>query len=114
MLFKIVLKHIPNINICFDADASIVKSGVFELALVKIQINKFNDRSPEKRGSIDYLCKNVEVVRTINTSNKEDLAEIDMREFEEKMVIKRDYIDSRFLVPSSNSSECIFLQQNVC
>lgn len=70
------MKHIPDINILLEADASIVESVLFESALVKLHLNKFNDRSPEEKESTESLRKNIEVSDPLDTPNDKDLAEI--------------------------------------
>lgn len=97
-----------NTNIRLAVDASIEESVVFELALMKLQLNKFNDMSPEKRESIDCFLKNIGVVDSLDTTNDEDLVEIAMHELKEEMCIKHDYIDTQVLVSSSNRCERSF------
>lgn len=52
--------------------------------------------SPEKRESVDCLCKNIEVIDRLHTPNDEDLTEISMLEFKARMCMKHNYVNTRF------------------
>lgn len=81
---------------------------------MKLQLNRFNDMSPEKREPIDCLCKNIWLFDPIDTPDDEDLAEIAVRNFKEEFHIQHDYVDTRFLFPSWNRHERIFFCSEAC
>lgn len=101
-LFETAMKHNPDTNVRFDIDASIVKSVVFESVLAKLELNKFNDMSFEKRASKDCSREIIEIVDSQTTPNDQDLAKIDIREHKEKMRVKHEFFGTSFLMFSSS------------
>lgn len=57
---------------------------------------------------MDCLLNNVEVMGAEPNFEEHDLAEIALHEYQEHAVMKADYMDIRFLIPSSNDCEILF------
>lgn len=112
-LSKMAVMHFSDADTCPDDDALILESVVFDLALVKLQLEKFAVISPEKRKSIDCLRRNIKVVELLDITHNKNLAEIAMGKFEREMRITHDYVDTRFLVSLSNHCKSFFWQQIV-
>lgn len=112
-LFETILEPILYTDNCLGTDASIVENVLFEWAFLRPQLYKCNDMSPKMNESVNFFCKNIEVVDILYTSNDLGFAEIAVRKFKKKMCIKHDLINTQFLCLSSNRCKRFFLHQEL-
>lgn len=102
-MFDTVIKYVPELHDRLSPDAQIVENTSFETAIVKIQTNRHSYLSDNIKPLLIYS----KVVDDAST-NEDNLAEIAMKEFNEQLKTTSDHMDSKLLLPTSNSCERLF------
>lgn len=107
--FDTVIPQFPDLNSCLAEEASIVSSCCFETGVVKLQLNQNSHLTYDEKEALQCLLVNGE-----HQHDEHDdidplyLAEIAKKRIDEARGSGHGYMDTRFLVPTSNDSERIF------
>lgn len=107
VLFDTVINLVPELNDRLKSDADIVECINFETAVSKIQSNRSEDLTEEEKDSVKCLKRVNDSICDIETFPK-DLASQALASMREAQNLSNDYVDLRFILPSSNICERLF------
>jgi hypothetical protein len=109
-LFNLVVEDYPVTDRRISETASIVANPSFEMAIVKIQEGNAASMTPEEVALVQRMCKSVSSVQTVHTPAATGSISLADRALKRRKVddLNVAYIDTRFLVPTSNVCERFF------
>ena len=110
-LFDAIAKEYPIVEKRLAADADIVLDKNFESALVKLQVGKMDSLSSAEVRSVKHLKKSSEQEYSSEDENNHEISFADRilkRQKLEAQGSSTEYLDLRFLIPTSNICERLF------
>lgn len=97
-------------------DVEIFKFVAFESAVVKIHQNKATELTKEEEKAVQCILingvENIKVTEHDGKVEASSLDEISMRRYQEQLNLSQNYMDLRFIVPSSNMCERLLSAEN--
>lgn len=105
-LFDTVIGHFPETKAHLTKDAAIVESKEFQSALIKLQMDRATELTDEKTASIKMLRRVPD--GTVSQEKDLSLAEMALESLRRDQVSSGDYLDTRFILCTSNACELLF------
>lgn len=109
VMFDTVIEHMPNMENRLKPDADIVESKEFEAGIVHIQQNRVADMTEDEKCAVKIFSR-TSSVQEVYAKEPVSLAEVALQKFRAQKTSAENYMDLRFIVPTSNMCERLFSQ----